>query len=66
MWKTYKRTDRDEGAVRVQSAHAGSQGMAKLSPQQKAMPLTFYQGNTIKILRAPENQSVVSEPKGDC
>lgn len=59
MWKIYKRAAREEGVVRVQSVHAGSQGMATQSPQQKARPLTFYQGNIIKILRPHENQSVL-------
>lgn len=51
----------------MHSPHARSQGMAKLNPQQKAMPLTVYQGNIIKILRAQWTQSVlVSEPNGYC
>lgn len=33
--------------------------MAKLRVQQKAMPTTFYQGNSFKILRAHENQNVL-------
>lgn len=59
MWKIYKGAAREEGAVTVRSVHPGSQGMAKQSPPQKARPLTFYQGNMIKILRPHENQSVL-------